>query len=46
MMLDWGVHLIDQMLMMVKSSVKSLYCEYSYIYGEEVGGRISSDRPF
>lgn len=36
MMLDWGVHLIDQMLMMVKSSVKSLYCEYSYIYGEEV----------
>ena len=36
MMLDWGVHLIDQMLMMVRSSVKSLYCEYSYIYGEEV----------
>lgn len=36
MMLDWGVHLIDQMLMMIKSPVKSLYCEYSYIYGEEV----------
>lgn len=36
MMLDWGVHLIDQMLMMIKASVKSLYCEYSYIYGEEV----------
>ena len=36
MMLDWGVHLIDQMLMMIKSPVESLYCEYSYIYGEEV----------
>ena len=43
MMLDWGVHLIDQMLQMVKSSVSSLYCEYSYIYGEEVedGCRLS-----
>ena len=36
MMLDWGVHLIDQMLQFVKSPVSSLYCEYSYIYGEEV----------
>ncbi len=43
MMLDWGVHLIDQMLQMVKSRVLSLYCEYSYIYGEEVedGCRLS-----
>ena len=36
MMLDWGVHLIDQALQMINSEVKSLYCEYSYIYGEEV----------
>lgn len=36
MMLDWGVHLIDQMLQFVKSTVVSVYCEYSYIYGEEV----------
>lgn len=36
MMLDWGVHLIDQMLQMVPGPVQSLYCEYSYIYGEEV----------
>ena len=36
MMLDWGVHLIDQMLQFVKSTVVSIYCEYSYIYGEEV----------
>lgn len=43
MLLDWGVHLIDQMLQMVKSTVVSLYCEYSYIYGEEVedGCRLS-----
>ena len=36
MMLDWGVHLIDQMLQTVDSRVASLYCNYSYIYGEEV----------
>lgn len=36
MMLDWGVHLIDQMLQFVKSPVKSVYCDYSYIAGEEV----------
>ena len=36
MMLDWGVHLIDQMLQMIDSRVTSLYCDYSFIYGEEV----------
>ncbi len=36
MMPDWGVHLIDQMLQMVKSPVESVYCSYSYVYGEEV----------
>ena len=36
MMLDWGVHLIDQMLQMIPGKIESLYCEYSYIYGEEV----------
>ena len=36
MMLDWGVHLIDQMFQMVPGKTESLYCEYSYIYGEEV----------
>mgnify|MGYP005867867557 CR=1 FL=1 len=36
MMLDWGVHLIDQILLAVPSKVESLFCEYSYIYGEEV----------
>lgn len=43
MMLDWGVHLIDQMLQMINSAVRSICCEYSYIYGEEVedGFRLS-----
>lgn len=36
MMLDWGVHLIDQMLCIVPGAIESLACSYSYIYGEEV----------
>lgn len=36
MMLDWGVHLIDQMLQMVQDEVVSVYCDYSYVEGEEV----------
>ena len=36
MLLDWGVHLIDQMLQMIPGPVESLYCEFSRIYGEEV----------
>ena len=36
MMLDWGVHLIDQMLCMVDGKVVSVYCDYSYLAGEEV----------
>lgn len=36
MMLDWGVHLIDQMLQMIKSKVTSVYCKYSYRAKEEV----------
>ena len=36
MMMDWGVHLIDQMLQFVKAKVVSVYCDYSYRLGEEV----------
>lgn len=36
MMLDWGVHLIDQMLLMVDDKVKSVQCDYSYQAGEDV----------
>jgi predicted dehydrogenase len=35
MMLDWGVHLIDQILQIEKGKIVSLYCENSFIYGEE-----------
>ena len=36
MMLDWGVHLIDQMLQMIDDEVVSVYCDYSFEAGEEV----------
>lgn len=36
MMLDWGVHLIDQALLMINSPVKSVYCDYSFEAKEEV----------
>lgn len=36
MMLDWGVHLIDQMLQMIDDEVTSVYCDYSYQAGEDV----------
>jgi len=36
MMLDWGVHLIDQMLQMIPGKVTSVYCDYSYQAGEDV----------
>jgi len=31
MMLDWGVHLIDRLLVLVNEPVKSLFCKLSYI---------------
>ena len=36
MMLDWGVHLIDQILLLSDSKIKSVYCTYSYATGYEV----------
>ena len=36
MMLDWGVHLVDQMLLWIDSAVDTVYCSYSYEEGEEV----------
>lgn len=35
MMLDWGVHLIDQALMMINAKITDIYCRASYIYGED-----------
>jgi scyllo-inositol 2-dehydrogenase (NADP+) len=36
MLLDWGVHLLDQLLFMVDSKIKSVYANLSYILGDEV----------
>jgi predicted dehydrogenase len=36
MMLDWGVHIIDQMLLMVPSKIKKIYCQFDHITNYEV----------
>ncbi|NRD77937.1 Gfo/Idh/MocA family oxidoreductase [Bacillus sp. BRMEA1] len=36
MLLDWGVHLLDQLLYMVDSKIASVYANLSYILGDEV----------
>lgn len=36
MVLDWGVHLLDQLLFMVKSPIKSVFSDLSYVLGDEV----------
>ncbi len=36
MILDWGVHLIDQMLQLIPETVKSVYCEVTNITTDEV----------
>lgn len=36
MLLDWGVHILDQMLMMVKEKVKKVYCSFTHVTNELV----------
>ncbi|MGX7024110.1 Gfo/Idh/MocA family protein [Vagococcus hydrophili] len=36
MLLDWGVHLLDQMLFMVDSPLKTVACDLSFVLGDEV----------
>ena len=36
MILDWGVHLIDQMLMLIPEKIKKIYCEITNITTDEV----------
>lgn len=36
MVLDWGVHIIDQMLQMVKEKVVSVYCKLQHVTNEVV----------
>ncbi|MDR1001408.1 MAG: Gfo/Idh/MocA family oxidoreductase [Clostridiales bacterium] len=35
MMLDWGVHLLDRILLMVPEKVKRVYCNMTYIKNDE-----------
>ena len=36
MMLDWGVHLIDQMMLLIPEKLVSVYCEMTHITTDEV----------
>lgn len=36
MLLDWGVHLLDQLLFMIDSPIKKVAADLSYVLGEEV----------
>lgn len=36
MMLDWGVHLIDRLLMLIDEPVASIFCKLSYIRSKDV----------
>ncbi|HEY5583332.1 MAG TPA: Gfo/Idh/MocA family oxidoreductase [Ruminiclostridium sp.] len=36
MMLDWGVHLIDRVLVMIDDKIEKIYCRMSYILGNDV----------
>ncbi|MBM7650809.1 Gfo/Idh/MocA family protein [Neobacillus cucumis] len=36
MLLDWGVHLLDQLLFMIDSKITSVYANFSYILGDDV----------
>lgn len=36
MLLDWGVHLIDQLLWLIDSPIKHMSVDFSYILGNEV----------
>ncbi len=46
MMLDWGVHLIDQALMVIPEKVTKIYAVYDYITKEEVEDGFSLDLTF
>lgn len=36
MLLDWGVHILDQMLFMIDEKVKKVYCKFTHITNQEV----------
>lgn len=36
MLLDWGVHILDQMLFMIDEKVKKVYCKFTHVTNELV----------
>lgn len=36
MILDWGVHIIDQMLLMIPEKIKSVFCQVNHVTNYEV----------
>lgn len=36
MMLDWGVHLLDRLLIMVPEKIKKVFCSFTHITNDEV----------
>ena len=46
MMLDWGVHLIDQMLMMIPEKVSTVYAKMDHITNDEVDDGFKMDVTF
>ncbi|ADU28764.1 Gfo/Idh/MocA family protein [Evansella cellulosilytica] len=36
MLLDWGVHLLDRLVLLIPEKIKSIYCHLSYVLGNEV----------
>lgn len=36
MLLDWGVHILDQMLVMVNEKIKKVYCKFTHVTNKEV----------
>ncbi len=36
MLLDWGVHILDQLLMMIDEKIKKVYCTFTHVTNEKV----------
>lgn len=46
MVLDWGVHLLDQALMMIPEKVKKVYADLTYVISQEVDDGMFVDLTF
>ncbi len=36
MLYDWGVHLVDQILQIIKEDIKTIYCRFEHLTNDEV----------